>query len=257
MAQALARTSAIPAAAAPSVRRGRPTLSNEQLLDKALDLFLDQGFDRTSIEAICAAAGMAKRTVYARYADKTSLFRAAMERAIAEWIIPPERLKAMETGDLEGSLLAVGRILVNNLLSPAGQRLLRLTSAVAAQMPEIGAMNVRLGTEPTLEYLTDLIARKTVDWPSPAPDAGLTARAFLDLVVGGPSNASAWGVQAEPAEIERHMRFRIHMMVRGLEPRGGDLRALTEENQSLRERLASAAAAAAALSQHLAADDPA
>ena len=66
MVQALARTTEKPVRAAPAVRRGRPTLSNEQLLDKALDLFLDQGFDRTSIEAICAAAGMAKRTVYAR-----------------------------------------------------------------------------------------------------------------------------------------------------------------------------------------------
>ena len=257
MVQALARTTEKPVRAAPAVRRGRPTLSNEQLLDKALDLFLDQGFDRTSIEAICAAAGMAKRTVYARYSDKTSLFRAAMERAIAEWIIPPERLKAAEADDLEETLLAVGRILVNNLLSPAGQRLLRLTSAVAAQMPEIGAMNVRLGTEPTLEYLTDMIARKMADWPAPLPDAGLTARAFLDLVVGGPSNASAWGVQTEPSEIDRHMRFRIRMMLKGLEPRDGDVRALSDEAQRLRERLESAAAAAAALSQQLAADDPA
>lgn len=46
-------------------RPGRPSLSNEALLDVALDLFLDQGFERTSIEAICARAGMAKRTVYA------------------------------------------------------------------------------------------------------------------------------------------------------------------------------------------------
>ena len=61
---------------------GRPTLSNEELLDTALDLFLENGFERTSIEAICSAAGMAKRTVYARYGDKTSLFQAAINRAI-------------------------------------------------------------------------------------------------------------------------------------------------------------------------------
>ncbi len=42
---------------------GRPTRTNAELLDKALDLFLENGFERTSIDAITAAAGMAKRTV--------------------------------------------------------------------------------------------------------------------------------------------------------------------------------------------------
>src|SRR5258706_9963960 len=91
-------------------RPGRPSLSNEEQLDKALDLFLEQGFERTSIEAICQAAGMAKRTVYARYGDKTSLFKAVLQRAIQEWIVPVERLRAAECDDLEKSLLAIGEI---------------------------------------------------------------------------------------------------------------------------------------------------
>src|ERR1700756_978146 len=80
---------------------GRPTLSNEELLDKALDIFLEKGFERTSIDAITAAAGMAKRTVYLRYSDKTALFKAALERAIEEWIVPIAVLRAAETDDLE------------------------------------------------------------------------------------------------------------------------------------------------------------
>src|SRR5262245_28968785 len=86
-------------------RPGRPTLSNEQLLDTALDLFLEQGFERTSIDAITSAAGMAKRTVYLRYGDKESLFRAALERAIEDWIVPIERLRAAERDDFEETLL--------------------------------------------------------------------------------------------------------------------------------------------------------
>ncbi|MEY4721155.1 MAG: hypothetical protein RIQ46_880, partial [Pseudomonadota bacterium] len=120
-------------------RPGRPSLSNEQLLDKALDLFLEQGFEGTSIEAITAAAGMAKRTVYARYGDKTTLFKAALKRAIEEWIVPVDRLRVIENGDFERTLLAIGQALVANMMSPAGQRLLRLTNAVSGRMPEIGA----------------------------------------------------------------------------------------------------------------------
>ena len=90
-------------------------------------------FERTSIEAITAAAGMAKRTVYARYGDKTTLFKAALTRAIEEWIVPVGLLQAAESDDLEETLLRIGQILVANVLSPGGQRLLRLTNAVSGQ----------------------------------------------------------------------------------------------------------------------------
>ena len=129
-------------------RPGRPTLSNEQLLDTALDLFLENGFERTSIEAITAAAGMAKRTVYARYGDKTTLFKAALTRAIEEWIVPVQRLQAAESEDIEDTLVTIGQILVANVLSPGGLRLLRLTNAVSGHMPEIGAFNVQKGPNP-------------------------------------------------------------------------------------------------------------
>jgi AcrR family transcriptional regulator len=103
----------------PKLRQGpgRPTLTNEELLDKALDLFLEKGFERTTIDAITASAGMAKRTVYLRYSDKTALFKAALQRAIEDWIVPVERLRAAESDDVEETLLRVGQILLENLVA--------------------------------------------------------------------------------------------------------------------------------------------
>src|SRR5690606_39451041 len=37
-------------------------------------LFLEHGYDGTTMEAIAAAAGLAKRTVYNNYVDKRALF---------------------------------------------------------------------------------------------------------------------------------------------------------------------------------------
>lgn len=209
-----------PPADQPRRRPGRPTLSNEELLDKALDLFLEQGFERTSIDAITAAAGMAKRTVYARYGDKESLFKAALKRAVEVWIVPVESLRAAETDDFEQSLRAIGDILVANLLTPAGLRLLRLTNAVSGQMPEIGAFSVRVGTEPTLDYLADLFLRHLGPQGLGAADARLAASAFLNLVVGGPANAAAWGVQTPPEEVAAYTRFSIGLMLNGLRSLG-------------------------------------
>jgi len=197
-------------------RPGRPSISNEELLEIALDLFLKKGFDGTSIDAITASAGMAKRTVYARYGDKESLFKAALGRAIEEWIVPVDRLRAAETDDLEKTLIAVGQMLVANVLSPAGLRLLRLTNAESVRMPEISTENVRLGTEPTLVYLADLFRRRMAGPGSAMEDAEQAAQAFLNLVVGGPANNAAWGMVIDPLEVERHTRYAVRLFLHGL-----------------------------------------
>jgi len=199
-------------------RPGRPTLSNEELLDKALDLFLEQGFERTSIEAICTAAGMAKRTVYARYGDKTTLFKAALERAITEWIVPVERLGEAETDDLEETLLNIGGILITNLMSPEGLRLLRLTNAESGSMPDVGAYNVERGTKPTIDWLAGLFRRRL---ELPADEAASAGEAFLHLVVGGPAIDAAWGVSRDDAAVERHTRYAVRLFLYGLLAGGG------------------------------------
>ncbi|MEO6718565.1 MAG: TetR/AcrR family transcriptional regulator [Novosphingobium sp.] len=225
---------------APTPRRpGRPSLSNEQLLDHACDLFLEQGFERTSIEAICARAGMAKRTVYARYGDKTTLFRAALQRAIAEWIVPIERLRAAEAEDLEASLLAIGNILLANIMSPAGLRLLRLTNSESSRSPDIGAYNVEQGTEPTIAYLADLFIRRLPGQLAPL-EARAAAEGFLHLVTG-PAIDAAWGVRREDAALARHIASSVGLFLHGLqdaEASGGDGAALEAENRRLRAKLA-------------------
>jgi AcrR family transcriptional regulator len=120
---------------------GRPTRDqaeqrNRELLEKALDLFLENGFERTTIEGITAAVGMAKRTVYARYGDKMTLFKAALQRAIEEWMLPVDRLREAETADLEETLLEIGRLLVTNILTPEGLRLLRITNVESIRFPD-------------------------------------------------------------------------------------------------------------------------
>jgi len=224
-------------------RPRRPSLSNEEFLDKALDLFLEQGFERTSIDAITAAAGIAKRTVYARYGDKKTLFKAVLQRAIEEWLVPVERLRQAECATLEQSLLAIAYILVENMLSPKGLRLLRLTNAESGHMPEIGAFTVRHGEDPTIAYLADLFRRHLAKDATGFPEAEDAAQAFLDLIVGGPANEAAWGVVSEREAIDERTRYGVRLLLHGLlgsSPSGAaaaDAR-LTDENLRLKKLLA-------------------
>lgn len=198
----------------PRRRPGRPSLSNEALLDKALDLFLDKGFEGTSIDAITASAGMAKRTIYARYGDKTRLFKAALTRAIDEWILPVEALQALEEPDFARTLVALGNALVTNVLNPEGLRLVRLSNAISVRLPEISAESVRLVTEPTLVYLADLFVRRAALSQDVAREA---ARSFLYLIVAGPATDAAWGVALDMDAVQRQTCFGVRLLMQGLD----------------------------------------
>ena len=66
-----------------AARRGRPSvettrLRQQQLLQVARGVFAKAGYRATTMDAIAAAAGMTKRTVYAWHRDKEALFRACV-----------------------------------------------------------------------------------------------------------------------------------------------------------------------------------
>lgn len=236
----LARVTGKPGVSPAKRGPGRPTLSNEELLNTALDLFLENGYERTSIEAIAAAAGMAKRTVYARYSDKATLFKAALTRAIEEWIVPIDVLQQAEGEDLEATLLRIGQILVANVLRPGGQRLLRLTNTVSAQMPEIAAYNVQKGTEPTLAYLADLFRRRLGLEITATTGPADAAEAFIDLVVGGPANLAARGVVLDDAAVDKHTRYCVGLFLHGAMPKDRRSIALEEQNRRLKKSVTDA-----------------
>jgi TetR/AcrR family transcriptional regulator, mexJK operon transcriptional repressor len=203
---------------------GRPTreqaeLRHEELLDRALELFLEKGFELVTMDAIAASVGMTKRTMYARYADKSALFKAAVQRAIDRWTVPLDTLKNAETDDLENTLKAVARIRMSNAISPAGLRLMRIVNAESYRFPEIFTLAFEQGMKPTLEFLTDLLRRhnKAGNIKITRPD--IAASSFLSMVVGGPTRAIVWGADVDEKALEERIRFCVRLFMDGARPR--------------------------------------
>lgn len=83
--------------------------SPDRILNKALELFSEKGYDATSVREICEAAGITKPTLYHFYGSKEGVYRAlvggsldAFRRQIARDVEPPgsprERLRRMARG---------------------------------------------------------------------------------------------------------------------------------------------------------------
>ena len=56
------------------------TPKQEQILQGAIRVFLKEGYARTSMDRVSAAAGVSKQTIYSHFQDKQGLFKALIER---------------------------------------------------------------------------------------------------------------------------------------------------------------------------------
>ncbi|MGI4940589.1 MAG: TetR/AcrR family transcriptional regulator [Janthinobacterium lividum] len=166
---------------------GRPTAAGSaerdgRILDAATALFMRDGFAAVSIEGIAAAAGVSKRTFYARFPDKQAVFLAVVRRLVATWLVGFDA--ALERAPtLHDALLAAGRGMLAVALTPQALALHRLVVAEAGR-PEIGAALQAGGTRSGIERLCRVLHAHCPDLP-PARLAFL-AEQFQHLILAGP-----------------------------------------------------------------------
>jgi TetR/AcrR family transcriptional regulator, mexJK operon transcriptional repressor len=204
---------------------GRPTAiqalqRHDELLDGALDLFLDKGFEQATIEAIAASVGMTKRTVYARYPNKAALFKAAVQRSIERLIVPPATLESLDTGDIAATLAAVARLRVAQVMTPAGLKQQRIINTESYRFPEIFTMAYDQNTRPVVDFLAGLLRRETATGALSVTDPNRAAVVFLSMVVSGPVRVIVSGNRLTRAEIEDRLQFAIRLFLDGARARG-------------------------------------
>ena len=210
---------------APRSRAGRPAKAEAGqrravVLDRALEVFLERGYEGATVDMIAAATGASKRTLYAHYGDKTALFKAAVERAI-ELYAEPEGLTIIESDDIEETLIALGRMRLAHVVSPVGMRLQRILNAEAYRFPEIFEWARERGSRPMNVLLADLLRRHAALGRIEVESPELAAPMFLSMVVGGPARLLQAGGQIDDARLEELVRFAVRLFLRGALVRKG------------------------------------
>jgi TetR/AcrR family transcriptional regulator, mexJK operon transcriptional repressor len=120
---------------------GRPSLEdiprrNEHLLEVATENFIRLGFNATTLDRIAAEAGVAKRTIYARYPDKQALFFVVMRR------LSENRVFETEPRDdelpLREGLRKRAKVMMELSLTDRHLAIARLFMVELAHFPELG-----------------------------------------------------------------------------------------------------------------------
>ena len=204
-------------------RGGRPTSEQTaqltaDLREAALELFLEHGYEGTSLDAIARAAGTTKVSVYARFDDKESLFVSVVQWATGrpDWPVPEP--PAPDLDDLEGALRAIAETAVRRATHRDMVKLTRIAVAEATRFPDLAEQASAAGW-PRKQLVVDLLARHAATGAIEADEPEILAEHFLGLVSGMPARLASFGIVRRPAVQRRYTEVAVDLFLRGLRPR--------------------------------------
>jgi len=151
-----------------------------RILAAARELFLERGYERTSMEDIAKRAGVGRQTVFNRFADKESLFTATLEGVFRAVGTDPTRRRQART-DAEAGLARVGREVLASFASPASIALARTVVSEGSTFPEI----IREFDKSIFSRAIDHIAtylRTLRHGPKTMPEARLVGKQYVGMI---------------------------------------------------------------------------
>ncbi len=186
----------------PAARRagsGRGRLDKRRaILDAAAEVFGTQGYERASIDAIAAASGVSKPTIYSHFGTKEQLFRDSVAESAAQ--INGESMTAILALDTGGdgwrdALYRLAAALVECQRSPCALSLQRQIHAEITRDPEVyDAVRTR-AADPIVEALAGRLAMLGNGGRLRLPDPRLAARQFLALIAAEVSDRTRLGTR--------------------------------------------------------------
>ncbi|SIO24234.1 transcriptional regulator, TetR family [Bradyrhizobium erythrophlei] len=203
---------------------GRPTREeaarrDARLLDVATKLFMERGFDCTSIDAVAETAGISKPTVYARYHDKRDLFTAVLRATIQRWLAPlsaAAEAARVNPRSVETTLHDLSRHLMAHSRIPEVVMLRRILAAQAAQFPELAKLAHEEGWQRGVRAVASLLQQFAERGQIKVDDPAIAADLFLSLVLGSDKHH---GIVTRPKYLEQRREAAVKLFLNGVRPR--------------------------------------
>lgn len=171
----------------------------EQILQGAMQVFLKQGYAKTSMDRVAATAGVSKQTIYSHFQDKERLFVALIERVTIRSFLSEFQ------NPFEGEPKIVLRRIAEKFLAKMDDQeyiaFFRLVVAESARFPELAQLYTRTVVQFGFHNLSAYLeAHSELN----ITDTEATARIFLgSLVAFVLAQEVLYGKQTMPMEKER------------------------------------------------------
>lgn len=181
----------------------------------ATRLFLDAGYAATSMDAIAAAAGVSKRTVYSHFANKEALF-AALMADLCDRLVGPCPLGDNWAGPPDEVLRSVGHWLLTLITKPEAIALQRVVLAEAARIPELGQVYYQSGPARLIKTISDYLADQTAQGYLAVAHCDAATVQLIEMIKGPVHLPLSLGLRETPDadEIERVVDRAVDVFLR-------------------------------------------
>lgn len=162
---------------------GRPkdAQKEEAILEAAAALFLQQGYQQTTMANIARKAKVSKQTVYSHFGAKEALLEQMIRSQVEQYFL---RLPLAKEDSFTAHLEALALGFLHLVLDPETLAMQRLIIAEAKNQPELGQLFYDNGPRPVIEKMCALLESQRAQLPA-MQESAEAAMDFFNLIKGG------------------------------------------------------------------------
>jgi AcrR family transcriptional regulator len=208
----------------PARRERRKEARPGELLDAALDLFVEKGFAATRAEEVAARAGVSKGTLFLYFPSKEELFKAVVRENIsgrfAEW---NEEFDAFEGGTADMVRYCM-RVWWERVGSTRASGITKLIIGEARNFPDIAAFYQQEVIQPAQTLIRRILQRGVDRGEFAVADmdyAVFAITAPMMFLVMMKHSLGACVPQEYPLDPQRYLASQVDVVLHGLLKRGG------------------------------------
>jgi TetR/AcrR family transcriptional regulator, mexJK operon transcriptional repressor len=188
---------------------------HQAILRAAIQLFLKNGYSKTSMDAVALAAKVTKQTVYAHYHSKDMLFT-DMVTELCRKHAPSKGALADKGQSIEGMLYTLGLSFLNMVSSKEGLAATRLVVAEAHHHPKLAQRYYESGSRQMLMIVADFLESQNKAGKLCIPNPMSAASYFFSMLKGNYYLRILLNIKPlpSPGEKEKHVRETVSIFMR-------------------------------------------
>lgn len=195
------------------------SVRGELILAAAKDLFLQHGYDKTSLEMIISVAGGSRRSIYDEFGNKQGLLMAVIHQQVS---IQTDTIASIKTTNLtpRDALKEMCFRFTKSLVSEYTVSLFRLAVQVIPKVPEIGALIYERGPLKGLQPLTDYLMQLDKEGILVIDDSCYATSMLMDMVKGRLHLKALLlpNQQISETEIQQHIDKAVDLFFKAYQP---------------------------------------
>jgi TetR/AcrR family transcriptional repressor of mexJK operon len=184
------------------------------ILRAAVQLFLSNGYTKTSMDAVAETAGVTKQTVYGHYKNKDALFNEIITE-LSHKHAPKESLAGKNLSTEEG-LYKLGLGFLNMVSSKEGLAATRLVVAEAKQHPVLAQRYYESGSRQMLRIVANFIEQENKRGKLAIGNPMSAASYFFSMLKGNYYLRILLNIKPlpSPSAKEKHVRETVTIFMR-------------------------------------------